>query len=265
MRLLLQRLLVMSFLLEAACTGGLHGVQPAGTQVAATVEDAGDGGPAEPTEPSDPAEETNRRIFGFNMAVDHTVTKPVATTYKVDIPVELQHGVHNFVTNLSEPSVLINDVLQGNAKRALNTTGRFLLNTTVGVVGLFDAAATLGMPHHPADFGQTFGVWGLQPGPSVQLPLMGSSNVRDTVGSVLAIVLNPLSMLPGGAAIAATAADAGGSAVDGRAAVLDASDDLEKHSLDYYATLRSVAAQHRAALVEDGRAGLVQPETAAVE
>jgi phospholipid-binding lipoprotein MlaA len=246
----------MTFLLEAACTGGIHGVQAA---------DAGDGGATEPAEPSDPAEETNRRIFGFNLTVDHAVTKPVATAYKVDVPVEMQHGVHNFVTNLSEPSVLINDVLQGNLKRAVNTTGRFLLNTTVGVAGLFDAAATLGMPHHPADFGQTFGVWGLQPGPAVQLPLMGSSNVRDSVGSVLGIVFNPLSVLPGGAAIAVTTANAGAGAVDGRASVLAASDDLEKHSLDYYATLRSVAAQRRAALVEDGRAGLVQPAMATAE
>jgi phospholipid-binding lipoprotein MlaA len=253
MRLLLQRLLVTLFLIEAGCTSSLHASAAGAPGESAVTDDAG---------PNDPAEATNRKIFGINMAIDHNVTKPVATAYKADVPVELRHGVHNFATNLGEPKVLINDLLQGNFKRALNTTGRFVLNSTVGLAGLFDAAVTIGMPHHDADFGQTLGVWGVKPGPSVQLPLFGSSNVRDSAGSVFDLVANPLVAIPATPMVAIAAAGAGGGGVDARASVLDASNDLEKHSLDYYATLRSVSAQHREAVVAEGRAGLVDTSTA---
>jgi phospholipid-binding lipoprotein MlaA len=253
MRLLLQRLLVVVFLLESACSAALHAGPADKGPGAAAVADT------EPADPgsNDPVEATNRKIFGANMAIDHAVSKPVVTAYKDDVPADLRHGVHNFVTNLGEPKVLVNDLLQGNMLRALNTTGRFVLNSTVGVAGLFDAAATLGMPHHDADFGQTFGVWGIATGPSVQLPALGSSNVRDSIGMVLGLVFNPLSAIPGGAMVGITTAGAGGAMVDGRADVLDASDALQKGSLDYYATSRSVSAQRRDAMVEDGRAGRI--------
>jgi phospholipid-binding lipoprotein MlaA len=252
MRLLLQRLLLTGLVLEAACAAhdGTPGAAISGT--------------AEPSGANDPAEATNRRIFGINMALDRAVTKPVATAYVDHVPDRVRQGLHNFATNLGEPKIFLNDVLQGNATRAANTTGRFLLNSTIGMAGIFDVADGIGLPHHEADFGQTFGVWGIDAGPAVQLPLLGSSNLRDSLGSVVGLVVNPLAAIPGGAVTAVTSAGAGGGMIDGRAQVLDASNDLEKTSLDYYATLRSISLQRRAALVEDGRAGLVAPASAAL-
>jgi phospholipid-binding lipoprotein MlaA len=116
-------------------------------------------------------------------------------------------------------------------------------------------AAYWDRPRHNADFGQTLGVWGIGPGPAVQLPLFGPSNVRDGVGTLVGVVANPVSFIPGGAAAAIGAAGGGIGLVDRRAGLLDTTDSLEKTSLDYYATLRSAAAQRRAALVREGRVG----------
>jgi phospholipid-binding lipoprotein MlaA len=247
---------VAAFLIEAACTNGQHTDAALSAPAVALTDQAA----VEETPPNDPAEATNRRIFGFNMAVDRNVTKPVAEAYENHVPDGIRHGVHNFVTNLDEPKVFVNDVLQGNLTRAAATTGRFVLNSTVGLAGIFDVAGSLNLPHHEADFGETFGVWGIGPGPAVQLPLLGSSNARDSVGTVLGFVANPLMQVPGGAITAISAVGAGGGVVDGRAQILDASNALEKNSVDYYATLRSVTAQRRAALVEDGRIGAIKSQ-----
>jgi phospholipid-binding lipoprotein MlaA len=207
---------------------------------------------------NDPAEPTNRAVFGANQVVDRNVLKPVATAYRDHMPNSVQRGIHNFVTNLGEPGVFVNDVLQGNVRRALNTTGRFVVNSSAGIGGLFDVADPLGLPHHKADFGQTFGVWGIGPGPAVQLPLLGPSDVRDSVGSLVGFIANPLSLIPGGTISTITMVGAGGEILDGRSQVLDTTDALERTSLDYYATLRSASAQRRAALVRDGKNGRVQ-------
>jgi phospholipid-binding lipoprotein MlaA len=203
---------------------------------------------------NDPAEPTNRVIFSGNQFVDRNALQPVARGYENYIPGGVRRSIHNFVRNLGEPSVAVNDVLQGNFSRASNTIQRFAINTTVGGVGLFDVASGWGRPAHQADFGQTFGVWGIGPGPSVQLPLFGPSNVRDSIGTVVTVATNPGIWLTGGASIA-FAAVGGVGVIDGRADLLGTTDPLEHNSLDYYAVLRSVAAQRRAALVAEGRAG----------
>ena len=204
---------------------------------------------------NDPAEPTNRAIFGANQYADRNVLKPVAGAYRDVVPGRVRRSVGNFASNLSEPRVLVNDLLQGNVGRAWNTTQRFAVNSTLGAAGLFDVADEWGLPRHDADFGQTLGIWGVDTGPSVQLPLLGPSNVRDAVGGVVGLVANPLALIPGGAITAVTTAGAGAGALDGRAQVLDATNSLEANSLDYYATLRSISAQRRAALVEEGRIG----------
>lgn len=209
---------------------------------------------------NDPAEPTNRAIFGANQFVDRNAVRPVARGYTEYVPGTVRRGLHNFVANLEEPGIAVNDVLQGNVSRAWNTTQRFVVNTTVGGAGLFDVAMDWNRPHHSADFGQTLGVWGVGPGPAVQLPFFGPSNVRDSVGKVAGIVTNPLSLVGGGAASAVNAASGGVGVVDGRARLLPTTDDLEKSSLDYYATLRSVMAQRRARLVAEGKAGAVAGE-----
>jgi phospholipid-binding lipoprotein MlaA len=206
---------------------------------------------------NDPAEPTNRAVFSANKFVDDHALQPVARAYENHLPDRVRKSIHNFVSNLGQPAVAVNDILQGNLRRAWNTTQRFAINTTVGGVGLFDVATDWNRPGHAADFGQTLGVWGVGTGPSVQLPLFGPSNVRDSLGRLADLVTNPTTLLLGGPV---TAVSGGAGFVDGRANVLKTTDNLEQMSLDYYAALRSAAAQRRTALVAEGKAGVVSVE-----
>ncbi len=206
---------------------------------------------------NDPAEPANRVVFRGNRFVDDNALQPVARAYKEHVPGRVQKSIHNFTKNLSQPTVALNDVLQGNLSRSWNTIQRFVINTTIGGAGLFDVATDWDRPGHEADFGQTLGVWGVGPGPSVQLPLLGPSNVRDTVGMVVDIVANPTTLIPGSAITTVNTVATGAGVVDGRARALGATDTLERDSLDYYAAARSAAAQRREALVTEGKAGEV--------
>jgi phospholipid-binding lipoprotein MlaA len=206
---------------------------------------------------NDPAEPTNRTIFAGNQFVDRHLLQPVARGYE-HLPDRIRNSFHHFVSNLGQPSVAVNDLLQGNVRRAWNTTQRFAINTTVGGAGLFDVATDWNRPVHKADFGQTLGVWGIRSGPAVQLPLFGPSNVRDSVGQAVGLVTDPTNFVPGGAAVTAVKTTSGTVGfVDTRANLLGATDSLEHTSVDYYAALRSAAAQRRAALVEEGKIGAV--------
>ncbi len=222
---------------------------------------AGSHPPADPAEaedaPNDPAEPVNRTVFRGNQYLDRHVLRPVASAYHDHVPEPARNGIHNFVTNLTEPRVLVNDLLQGNVTRAWNTAERFVINSTIGGAGFVDLAGSWDLPHHEADFGQTLGVWGVGPGPAVELPLLGPSNLRDTVGRALGFATNPLVFIPGAAMAGISAAARPAGAVDGRERLLPATDALEAGSLDYYAALRSANEQRRARLVEEGRAGLV--------
>jgi len=211
-------------------------------------------------EANDPAEPTNRAIFEGNQWVDRNALQPVARGYQEHVPEGMRDSLHNFSSNLKEPVVLVNDVLQGNMSRAWNTTQRFVVNTTAGGAGLFDVASDWDLPAHEADFGQTLGVWGVRPGPSVQLPLLGPSNLRDTVGTGIGLFGDPLGYVPGDAVQIVTMTGSVVGAVDGRARLLAATDELEKNSVDYYAALRALRAQQREAFVEEGKAGAVTPE-----
>jgi phospholipid-binding lipoprotein MlaA len=206
---------------------------------------------------NDPAEPTNRAIFAGNKFVDDHALQPIARGYEDYVPSRAQKSIHNFVSNLSQPGIAVNDVLQGNFSRSWNTLQRFVINTTVGGVGLFDVATDWNRPGHLADFGQTLGVWGVGPGPSVQLPLFGPSNVRDSVGKAVGLLTNPTNFIPGGAAATISSASGGVGFIDGRAGLLSTTVPLEHESLDYYAALRSAASQRRAALVAEGKAGAV--------
>jgi len=204
-------------------------------------------------EANDPAEPTNRVIFDGNQWVDRNALQPVARNYREYVPGGVRNGVRNFGQNLNAPLVLVNDLLQGNMDRAWTTTQRFAVNTTVGVAGLFDVASGWDLPAHKADFGQTMGVWGVESGPSVQLPLLGPSNLRDAAGTAFGFLGDPVGYVPG-MQVVQTAGAVGG-AIDGRARMLPVTDDLEKNSVDYYAAMRSLYAQHRTAFIEEGKAG----------
>lgn len=210
-------------------------------------------------EANDPAEPINRTVFSANQWVDRNALRPVAEVYQDYVPNDVRKRFRNFSLNLKEPSVLVNDLLQANFTRAWNTTQRFAVNTTVGGAGLFDVATDWDLPHHSADLGQTFGVWEMGPGPSVQMPLFGPSNTRDAAGMVAGFFVNPLGFVPGNALQTVQMASMGVGVVDQRAETLSLTDGLEKNSVDYYATLRSMQTQRRAAFVEDGKAGKLTP------
>lgn len=206
-------------------------------------------------EANDPAEPINRAVFSANQWIDRNTLRPVAETYQDYVPNGIRKGLRNFTLNLKAPSILVNDLLQANFTRAWNTTQRFAVNTTVGGAGLFDVATDWDLPYHNADFGQTFGVWEMGPGPSLQMPLFGPSNARDTAGMMAGFFGNPLSFVSSDALQTVQMVSMGVGVVDQRAEILDVTDGLEKNSVDYYASLRSMYTQRRAAFVEEGKSG----------
>lgn len=209
----------------------------------------------DPQEVHDPAEGVNRQIFAANQFVDRNLLAPVSRAYRDNLPQSVRSSVGNFTRNLRHPLVLTNDLLQGNVGRAWTTTRRFVVNSTAGVGGLFDPAAAMGLEGHDADFGQTLGVWGVGPGPAVQLPLFGPSNARDAAGTVLSFVANPLSFIPGGVMSTISTTGTAARVVNNRADLLEMTDALQASSLDLYATLRSAQAQRSARSVEEGIRG----------
>ena len=204
---------------------------------------------------NDPAEPTNRVVFAVNQWVDRNALQPTARAYENHVPSAVRKRIRSFTLNLKGPSILVNDMLQANFSRAWTTTQRFAVNTTLGGAGLYDVATDWDLPYHDADFGQTFGVWGVGPGLSLQLPLLGPSNVRDAAGQVAGFLANPLGFVPSGTVQTVFVVSNGVGAVDERAEALKMTDTLEQTSLDYYVALRSMHAQRRAAFVEEGRAG----------
>ncbi|MGQ4877461.1 VacJ family lipoprotein [Billgrantia sp. LNSP4103-1] len=142
--------------------------------------------------PDDPWEGFNRRVFVFNEAVDRAVLKPVARGYRTVAPQPVQTGVGNFFSNLGEIRTTLNSLLQGKPANAGLATSRFLINSTVGIAGLWDFATHMGITAEEEDFGQTLGVWGLSEGPYLVLPLLGPSTVRDTSGLPVDIYTYPL-------------------------------------------------------------------------
>jgi phospholipid-binding lipoprotein MlaA len=132
----------------------------------------------------DPWETYNRRVHAFNMRVDRAVAKPLARAYVAAVPRPVRAGVDNFFNNLGQPVTLVNSLLQGNPRGAANALGRFLVNSTVGIGGLFDIASKAKMPNRGEDFGQTLAVWGWQRSRYLELPLLGPRTVRDVVGLV---------------------------------------------------------------------------------
>jgi phospholipid-binding lipoprotein MlaA len=213
-------------------------------------------GPSAADADNDPAEPVNRAIFKANVAADHAVVRPVAQAYVDHVPAAVRQGVRNVVQNLKEPANVVNDLLQGHLAQAGQSVGRLAVNSTVGAAGVFDIAKKWGLPPHSADFGETLALWGIGAGPFVELPLLGPSNPRDAIGTVVDLALNPLTYVGGAPATYAGVAAGSADVVDTRARHLKDLDELERNSLDYYAELRSVSRQHRDAEI----AAAKQPE-----
>src|SRR5579871_5011222 len=136
----------------------------------------------DPTGQNDPYEAQNRKIFELNEKLDRNIALPVATFYVHAVPSPVRDGIHNFLTNLDVPVTFANDVLQGDADRAADSLGRFVINSSVGVGGLIDVAAKVGVREHDSDFGETLAVYGMPEGPYLVLPFFGPSNPRDAFG-----------------------------------------------------------------------------------
>ena len=195
----------------------------------------------------DPLEPMNRAIFRFNDAADQHVLEPVARTYQKVLPEQVRRSVRNFLANLAAPVILANDILQGDRDKAGDTFDRFMINSTLGVAGLFDVATKLGHEAHWADLGQTLGKYGMKSGPYLMLPLLGPSSVRDSLGRLGDGIADPWNQC-----CLNTPEQVGRYAADGisqREQALGVVDDLRRNSLDFYATVRSAYAQRREAMI----------------
>lgn len=210
-------------------------------------------------EPRDPYEATNRAVFDFNMTVDRLALRPTAEHYNATLPEFARDGVHNLLDTLQQPIVLANDVLQGAPGRAKETASRFLLNATLGVGGLVDVASRLGFGEHEEDFGQTLAVWGVGDGPFVMLPLLGPSNPRDTAGLGVDVALDPTKYIQIKRHVLWSGARLYGTVLDVRARNIEVLDGIERDSLDFYATVRSLYRQHRASEIRNGMPEPAEP------
>jgi phospholipid-binding lipoprotein MlaA len=200
---------------------------------------------------NDPLEPANRVFYAVNDGLDVVFLRPVALAYRNVLPDPVQRGVHNVLTNLSSPVRLANDMMQGKPRRAGDTLVRFVVNTTAGVVGIFDVADDLGYKYHDSDFGMTLASWGVGEGPYLFLPVLGPSNPRDATGFGVDIALDPFTWVGKGSTVSNLYITRTGlSAVDARVGVLDDFDKIRKQALDPYATIRSVYRQYRGAKIK---------------
>jgi phospholipid-binding lipoprotein MlaA len=207
-------------------------------------------------EANDPMESLNRGIYDINKALDDGVLKPVATTYRDYLPQGLQDGIRNFLNNLRTPIVLLNNILQGDEKGAQVTISRFVTNTVAGFGGFGDPAGDLGAKFRDEDFGQTLAVWGVYEGPYIMLPILGPSNPRDAVGLVVDSLIDPFNMWADNTDhFEATLSRSIVYGVDLRSRHIQNLEDLEKSSLDFYTTIRSLYRQLRADAITNGDAG----------
>ncbi len=201
---------------------------------------------------NDPYEHTNRAVFKFNKAIDNAFAKPVAKFYNRALPIPVRDSIHNAVINLRKPVVFGNDVLQGEVTRAGQTLARLTLNSTLGVAGLFDVATVFGVPDHTEDFGQTLGVWGAGEGAYLVIPLMGPSSPRDLTGDIADIFLDPLTYIKFHGSDTWYAVRTGVDVLDMRAGSVDTVDQIERTSIDFYATTRSLYRQYRSSEIRNG-------------
>jgi phospholipid-binding lipoprotein MlaA len=203
-----------------------------------------------PNNPQDPFENANRSIYKFNTSIDKAVLKPVAQGYRAAFPQFVRSGVNNFFGNLGQVTVIANSLFQAKFRQAGESTGRLVINTTVGVLGLIDVATAWGVAKYNEDFGQTLGYWGARPGPYVMLPFLGPSTVRDGLGQWLVDsnfgYFGYVNDLP--ARYGAFALDT----INTRANLLEAEKVLDEAALDPYSFLRDAYLQRRERLVYDG-------------
>ena len=208
------------------------------------------GGCATNGDPRDPLEPLNRGVYKLNDGVDALVIKPAGEFYSLIVPQWIRTGVSNFFSNINDVIVVVNDLLQLKVSQTGSDLGRLAVNSTVGVLGLFDFATGMGLEKHDEDFGQTLGYWGLGDGPYIVLPILGPSSLRDTVGWVGDFYAWPPTYIEHERTrniVLITRV------VSGRAELLATSSILETAALDPYAFVRDAYLQRRRNLVYDGK------------
>jgi len=205
--------------------------------------------PEEYSDPRDPWKSYNRKVYGFNQAIDKAVLKPVAKGYKAITPEPVDHGITNFFDNLADVNSAVNNLLQFKLSRTGSDVGRVVMNTTVGLFGLFDVATNMGFPSYKEDFGQTFGYWGDEPSPYIVLPFLGPSTMRDSIGLWGDMFVNPFAYLDdlyvySGLTVL--------NFVDTRSDLLTAGELLEEAAFDPYVFTRDAYLQRRRDKIFDG-------------
>lgn len=205
--------------------------------------------------PNDPWQGWNRSVHSFNDDVDKMILKPMAKAYQWVTPKPVDESISNFFSNIDDIGVTINDFMQFKMMQGGMDASRFLVNTTVGVAGVFDVAKMIDLPKHNEDFGQTLGVWGVPSGAYLMLPFFGSSSPRDMVGLIGDALMNPLTYVGfiGGAAVnGATAGSRVLEVTDTRADLMTTEKIVDEASVDRYDFIKNAYQQHRQYEVYDG-------------
>ena len=218
----------------------------------------------EPKKIKDCFEKLNRATFSFNQGLDKAIIKPIAKGYR-NLPVPIQKGTKNAVTNLSNLITIPNNILQGDVETAIINTGRLIVNTTVGLLGTIDVANKIGFPKYEReDYGQTLGAWGVGPGCYIVLPVLGPSTIRDTAGSFVNVlggdpwyntsIHGNNEFLSEGMYVASKALEG----INFRSENLESLDNLELNSIDFYASFRSLYLQNRENKIKNNQRGSVE-------
>jgi phospholipid-binding lipoprotein MlaA len=201
-------------------------------------------------EANDPFEPMNRYFFEVNYALDELILKPWSGWYHIALPDFARTGIRNALNNLKSPVIFFNDLLQGEPNRAGVTLARFVINSTLGLAGLIDVAAEMGLDYHKEDFGQTLAVWGTGEGPYLVIPFLGPSNPRDATGLAVDTVLDPFFWIGRHYDVEYMLyIRAGLDVVDARSRNLETLDEIRRNAIDYYSTIRSLYRQDRSNLI----------------
>ena len=197
----------------------------------------------------DPLESTNRDVQKFNHVMDKWLLDPITRVYGFIFPNPVKAAIRRFFQNLGEPATTINDVLQLEWQDAGVSVARFVVNSTVGIGGLFDPAEHIGLPYHRSDFGQTLALAGTPSGAYLMLPVFGPNNVRDGFGVLADVTMHPLTWFLGPTNFLVYGIYGGGQGLSLREENLESLDALRKGSVDYYAALRNAYYQNRMAAI----------------
>lgn len=207
-------------------------------------------------ETNDQLEPFNRAMFGVDQTLDAVLIRPIVSTYRFIVPEPGRRGFDNFLRNLRSPITFANNLLQGNFKRAGDTVGRFIVNSTFGVLGFADVAADLGTPYHYEDFGQTLASWGVGEGSYLYVPIFGPNTIRDGFGMLVDnYTFDPVTWYdygknPGWVKWSYL----GALLIDTKSETRTVTDELKASSIDYYAALRAAYRQNRAKEIRNGAA-----------